>query len=252
MLSTSVHDNLGAVLSGHSLNAAFAAAPSTSGDGSTAAIDEGGLDWLASAVSSGGQGPTKGRSAATTGASRSLGTSRVTNEKSVGASRGWLAAGTACGNLSLPVDEQKQSYRGQRAPHGSAAPVSTPGGWLTAAVVSKAFGVPGDGDNNGIGGCTGHIHSDTADTATQTDHVEIAEVKVTQSTKPKLPPWAKPWTAPARLSDPSPPADGTVISPKKNELESEAPLSAAGIDWITQTPGAEISSTAQGMTLADV
>lgn len=243
-----------AALSGTSTSGAklsLATAASSVNGGSGEAENAGDLDWLSTAEVSGQQVKTRRNDVPETVPAQPRTTSHAPAKKVSAASGGWLSAAAASGNFGLSTDNSRDGtgvtqhfQQGKGSSINSAietggAPTGSrrgAGGWLTGPIASGNMGAFGDSVDSGIVKKE-KARPGTVEMAVQTEEVTITEaISVHASTKPNLPPWAKPWTPPAPAAESASPSPTDVQDPAvANDSEAGSVLVGGGLDWIIAT-----------------
>ncbi|CAN0426434.1 unnamed protein product, partial [Discosporangium mesarthrocarpum] len=158
------------------------------------------------------------------------------------------------GKLGLPMDDKSDNEedggasgrrtgsKGHTSKQGQgnksraqASKAAIPGGWLAALAASGKLGAPeeeeeDENDEHAPRGVNGEKMV-TATTQTETEE-ERAKEEADAVSRPKLPPWAKPWTPPT----PTPPPEPNEPTPGTTKPETEGtPEERAGTnpDWVT-------------------
>lgn len=257
--TTTADDALAAALSGKPIPAAnrWATASTYSGNGNTDNVAESSLSWLLTAATSGSQHKKTTQKELPMAVLLATDACPHAAKKKSSALGGWIVAANESGNFGLSVDEDgnhrnstkhtrsRSSVPPRDAKLGTAAAIASnasPGGWLTDAVTFGHLEAPGNQDNYGIDGNRDDVPSCT-ETATQTDEVTIAEVMVPKSTKPKLPPWAKPWIPPVPVADTSATSSADKKTPVSVEESKTRSPDGKGLDWIRTTVNGPLMSS---------
>lgn len=145
--------------------------------------------------------------------------------------------------------------RGEGGGPEMVAPLGGASGWLTAAVATGQLGVPGDDDEDKDRDANPDDEGPSPGVTVETQTDENIEQAMKESTGPRLPPWAKPWTSPPAAAasaaagsvEEAAIAEGTIHDGRRQgDAKSGSPKSptAAGIDWVEgATQGRNLAST---------
>lgn len=192
----------------------------SSAEGNTRA---GGTDWLAVAASGGPRVGALSSSRPTPSPARKSEVEAKAAARRVSGG-GWMMAAAVAGKLGLApenggdgIGHKNNDANGMQGKKAGGEAQSGPGGWMATAISSGRLGAAPSGDNSAAFEDEPASASQGVTLGTQTDDNFGKAVAV--PAKPKLPPWAKPWSPPPPvvMVDPVSTPAAEVAADKQNE-----------------------------------